>query len=219
MTPSLLPDNSTALERDFEAMLTERLIALPDAITALWAIDECPSEHLPFVAWALSVDIWRSYWPDDVKRDVIRSAFEVHRTKGTRASVQRALNALNIRTVITEWFEPGGSGEPYTFRVRALAGRVLNAASETAIDEELIETVRCIIDATKPLRAHFDLEIGVATQMALAPVAVQRASQIVRSEACLNQGRIAPRLAARLACLVRSAQIVRREYCLQGAAA
>ncbi len=192
MPDSLLPPNATQLELDIEEIIASNLIGLPEAIANLYAIDECPSEHLPFLAWAVSVDVWRDYWPDDVKRNYIRQSFAVHKTKGTLASLEAALDALNITTQITEWFQD--NGERFTFRVRALAGRNLRPDGDALIDQELITTIKCVVEAIKPLRSRFALEIGASPRTTLTPVMHGAGANIALADACIGQKPTRPTL-------------------------
>lgn len=90
---SILPPNSTPVERAFEAALKAMCdIAVP--IADLWSPERCPETHLPWLAWALSVDDWDSTWPVETKREVIAASIEIHRRKGTRGGVSRALVAM-----------------------------------------------------------------------------------------------------------------------------
>lgn len=73
--------------------MAEPLIGIETPITTLWNADTCPVAFLPWLAWALSVEIWDSGWSEDAKRGVIRESIAVHRQKGTVASVKRALAA------------------------------------------------------------------------------------------------------------------------------
>lgn len=96
---SLLPPNSTTIERAVEAALT-RLDAVPVKIGDLWNPDRCPVYFLPMLAWALSVDIWDPSWPEQEKRDTLRAAVKVHRLKGTLAAVRAALDAAGYADAV-----------------------------------------------------------------------------------------------------------------------
>ncbi len=89
----LLPPNSTALEHrlaDGQRHFSE----LPVAIRHLRNPASCPAPLLPFLAWELSVNEWNPDWGEDVKRRVIADSVRVHRRKGTRGAVRRALEAI-----------------------------------------------------------------------------------------------------------------------------
>ncbi|MDO5631140.1 MAG: phage tail protein I [Paracoccus sp. (in: a-proteobacteria)] len=90
---SLLPPNSTATERAAEAV-TDRPVPVP--VADLWSADRCPAAHLPWLAWALSVDDWDPDWPEDTQRAVIAASVEVHRCKGTVWAMRRALAVAGL---------------------------------------------------------------------------------------------------------------------------
>ena len=112
---SLLPPNATALERRLEQVLA-RVEQIEVPVRELWNPATCPAALLPWLAWALSVDTWRSDWPEATKRAVIAAAPQVHRLKGTAAAVKAAVAAVADGKAyrVVPWFEPDGSGEPYT---------------------------------------------------------------------------------------------------------
>lgn len=85
-----LPANSTKFETSLSESLA-RVNDVPVAIDTLWSWDKCPLSHLPWLAWALSVDIWSQDWPEHKKRLVCKESFAVHRLKGTLAGVRKYL--------------------------------------------------------------------------------------------------------------------------------
>lgn len=95
---SLLPRNTSPLERSASEALGDAtaLNASADAIAALWNADTCPKPCLPALAWSLRVDEWSDAWPEEVRRQVCRDAIYLHRRRGTRASIERALRAIGL---------------------------------------------------------------------------------------------------------------------------
>ena len=91
---TLLPPNSTALERAVDRSVAVRHAALPMLIPGLWNADTCPAALLPYLAWAVSVDEWDEGWSVAKKRAAIRESPEIHRRKGTLSAIRRALTAL-----------------------------------------------------------------------------------------------------------------------------
>lgn len=90
---SLLPPNATPMERAVETALAG-IGDIDTPARLMWDPDRCPATHLPWLAWALSVDDWDPDWSEDRKRAVIRTSIPLHRIKGTRASVAMALEAM-----------------------------------------------------------------------------------------------------------------------------
>ncbi|MFK7866218.1 MAG: phage tail protein I [Alphaproteobacteria bacterium] len=114
-TQTILPPNATPLERAAEQATATRIEAIPVPIENLINVDHCPAGFLPFLAWGLSVEDWDSDWSDNIKRQVIKSSFAIHKIKGTVAAVEMALNALDIPAILQEWFEY--NGDPYHYRI------------------------------------------------------------------------------------------------------
>ena len=78
-------------------------------------IDELPEPILDLLAWQFHIEGWELASSIDEKRNLIKSAIELHRYKGTKWAIKKVLEALNLSGDIKEWFEYGG--EPYKFKV------------------------------------------------------------------------------------------------------
>lgn len=153
---NLLPPNTTALERAFEAAIHRRIDAIPVPIRDVLNPATCPVHLLDFLAWTHSLDVWDDGWAEDHKRAAIDAAFRVHRHKGTIGSVRRALAALKIGLEIREWFETGSA--PGTFAIDAFADNIF--AAGFGINPALLAMIAAHIDTIKPARAHYSLRVG-----------------------------------------------------------
>lgn len=110
--------------------------------------NKCPMDLIPWLAWAMSVDVWDNNWSEDTKRNVVRESFQVHKIKGTLGSLKRALAAfVYADIVIEEWFQYGG--KPYNFRVYA----IFREEGMSITESELILST---IMQTKNLRSHLE---------------------------------------------------------------
>lgn len=108
-------------------------------------IDNLSSEELDELAWEINIDWWRSDWPLQTKRDVIKTAQEIIDKRGTKWSVEQlVISAYGIGEA-TEWFEEAG-GVPYHFSIRT------NAPST----EEGMNILLSMIDKVKPARSVLD---------------------------------------------------------------
>jgi len=152
--PSLLPDNATSQERALE-QATERLAEVPIAIRDLWNADTCPIELLPWLAWSLSIDNWKDYWPESVKRLHIKGAVSIQRRKGSVGSVRDVVASFGAALALTEWFETAPQGTPHTFAVVLSVGADVPATAE--YQQDIIDG----ITRTKPQRSHFTLTAAV----------------------------------------------------------
>ncbi|MGE8409513.1 MAG: phage tail protein I [Pseudomonas sp.] len=141
---SLLPHNSTLLERAIEAATTESITA---PLRVLYNPDTCPAHLLHQLAWAWSVDRWDENWPEAIKRSVIRSAFYVHSRKGTIGALRRVVEPLGYLIEVREWWQTAPEGQPGTF---ALQVGVL----DQGITEEMYEELTRLIDDAKPVSRH-----------------------------------------------------------------
>ena len=87
---SMLPPNATRLERAFEGA-TDKLRA-PDVHT-LWNAYDCEERLLPWLAWAMGVEVWDDTWPVSVRRSTIAAAMKIARHRGSVWAVKEALIA------------------------------------------------------------------------------------------------------------------------------
>lgn len=147
----LLPSNATTFERALAAP-TQRIGAVPVPLRLLWRPMECPASHLPWLAWALSVDVWDPAWDEATKRRVIAASMEIHRHKGTPGALKRALAALDLGVAVREWFETGGA--PYTFRLDIDAARPLAAAD--------YDIMLAVVVRAKNVRSWLDAGSGIS---------------------------------------------------------
>ncbi|WP_457679443.1 phage tail protein I [Thermovibrio sp.] len=81
----------------------------------VYAVDSQPEEVLDWLAWQFHVEGYDLAKTVEEKRNLVKNAIELHRYKGTKYAVQKALEAVGVSGEIKEWFEYGG--EPYTFKI------------------------------------------------------------------------------------------------------
>ena len=176
MTDTLLPPNTTELERAAERAIASRLESIPVDLAKLYDPDRCPLAFLPFLAWARSVDTWKDDWPEATKRAVIRSSFTTHTTKGTRAAVETAVAAFGGDVAIVEWFQKTPPGDPYTFEL------VLNAVGQDGqpVGPEFQQDILAAVDQVKPLRAHFVMNLGTQASATSYTTGVARSAVFKR---------------------------------------
>lgn len=142
----LLPYNATKQERSL-AETTARISDVPVVVREVWNPDTCPSNILPWLAWAFSVDDWDSNWTDEQKRRVIKESVYSQRIKGTIGAVTRQLAALGYQIQILEWFQQSPQGTPYTFDVYITSSQYPLTANDY---KKVLE----VIDTNKNLRSH-----------------------------------------------------------------
>lgn len=141
-TPDLLPDSAS----HFERALTEQTSSLDDidpaVIETIWDAWRCPEPLLPWLAWALSVDIWDDGWAETVKRQAIAGSPDYHRIKGTVQAVNAALALSGRSFEMIEWGDQVPLGRRGTARIFV----------ETTLDDigRVIRTIKPLVLAAKP---------------------------------------------------------------------
>lgn len=159
---SILPPNATRLERALERAGAIAL-GFDVPIADLWSPDRCPKPLLPWLAWALSVDVWDPSWPEEERRDVIRNSVEVHRRKGTVGSVRRQLAAAGygdaevIEQFGVQKFDRSIARDGTTLRVRGDHWAEYRIVLSRPITIEQAAQVRAILALVTPARCHLKL--------------------------------------------------------------
>ncbi|KHS93257.1 tail protein [Pectobacterium brasiliense] len=155
MNNSLLPVGSSDLEIAAAKACAE-LSRTPIPLRQLCDPDSCPSNLLPYLAWAFSVDRWDEKWPEIIKRQAIKDAWFIHRHKGTVGALRRVVEPLGYLIRITEWWQNGG--EPGTFRLD------IGVQDSGITEETFFEMERLIADAKPASRHLLGLNINLDTQ-------------------------------------------------------
>lgn len=138
---SLLPLNSTLLERGVEAA-TEEVTEIP--LRTLYNPDTCPVHLLPYLAWAWSVDRWDPSWAESVKRAAIKASYYIHAHKGTIGALRRVVEPLGYLIEVMEWWQTQPEGVPGTFALKV-------GVLETGITDEMYRELERLIDDAKPV--------------------------------------------------------------------
>ncbi|QDJ13075.1 phage tail protein I [Mergibacter septicus] len=159
MTNSLLPNGSSQLEHR-AAQICAMAEKLHVDFSILWNPDTCPENLLPFLAWAFSVDYWEENWRVEKKREVIKTAFYVHKYKGTIAALKRVIEPFGYITELSEWFNQEPQGEVGTFKLSI-------EVPETGLSETLNKELTRLINNTKPVSRHLtELNISLTNSCA-----------------------------------------------------
>ena len=157
MTDKILPHNATPLQTDLDDAIAFRLgnLAIPNRW--LFNPNQCPEHILPWLAWAVSVDVWNKDWAVETRRAVIRASLKVHKHKGTIGALKTALSAFSFDNIkVEEWFEYGG--EPFHFKV-------LIEVLTTNFDILELTEVYSVIQSSKNVRSRLEaLEAYLATR-------------------------------------------------------
>jgi len=176
---SLLPSNATVLERALEK--AGDLGIDPEVIRGVADSARCPPNFLPWLGWAMKVEGWEAANTDEQRRELIREAIPVHKTKGTVGAIKRVLKAVRVNAEFKEWHQVPNAA-PYTFQVTAWAND--NREGEGSIlSPELGERLRALIDAAKNERSHYEFRLGARFEGSLAVASAARARTVYRRSA------------------------------------
>ena len=153
---SLLPLNSTQLERAIEAACTDKTVV---PLRSLYNPATCPVHLLPHLAWAWSVDRWDDRWTEAAKRNAVRASFFIHSRKGTIGALRRVVEPLGYLLEVIEWWQTVPEGPPATFALRV-------GVLDTGITEEMFGELERLIDDAKPVSRHLTgLDITLETRL------------------------------------------------------
>lgn len=90
----------------------------PDLLLIYPAIDRLNEQLIDYLAVQMHVDEYDDTANLEVKRQQVKQSFLLHRLKGTRYAVQKAVSTVYQSAKVEEW--PEYSGEPYHFRVTGI---------------------------------------------------------------------------------------------------
>ena len=139
-------ENLHALAYAISRALATHLADIPEE-EIYTRIDALPERLLDILAKDFSID-WYGYdYPVEVKRELIKTNYYVHRHLGTYGAVRKAISAIYPDSIMEEWFEYGG--DPYYFRI------VIDVSEAPMVGLSHAEIVRAV-NMYKSLRSHLE---------------------------------------------------------------
>ena len=185
MTATLLDENATPLMRALDEVVGERMAAMRLELARNWNPETCPVELLPHLAWVARVFLWDGDWTDEKKRRAILWTMRLRKLRGTLGAVKDGLEALGLKAAVVPWWQEQGdttrSFDASTMRdFQVFAWANDNLDNDSTISGRKIELIRQVVEALKPLKSRYDLELGVRidaevqVSVAFRPVAVVR---------------------------------------------
>jgi phage tail P2-like protein len=152
-----------------------RLVRIePEIIATLWDPWRCPAKLLPFLAWALSVDIWDETWSEIDKRREIAASPLLHRIKGTRGAIERSLGRMGLSYIVTEWWEP------HPIRRRGTIGVFVDSGERDLVTVRSEAAARTA--SSKPKSRLAELTVGELAAGSLGVVAAAITRTLVIAE-------------------------------------
>lgn len=110
------------------------------------AIDSLNEQLIDYLAVQMHVDEYDDTENLDVKRQQVKQSFLLHRLKGTKYAVQKAVSTVYQSAKVEEW--PAYSGDPYHFRISGITAPI----EDGAVVNKLVQ----IVNAYKNTRSWLD---------------------------------------------------------------
>ncbi|WP_417761717.1 phage tail protein I [Shewanella sp.] len=163
MSDSLLPPNTTPLERRLERVLT-RATDLPTPLRDLWNPDSCPTKLLPWLAWSLGVTTWKSYWPESVRRSILRTAIDTKRRQGTALSVRTVVESFGAAVALRE----PRNGAPHHFEITINAPDMDGDSITAQFQQDIVDEVTRVKPARSYMTVNASLKAAAGITIATA---------------------------------------------------
>ncbi len=115
---------------------------------------------LDLLAWQFHVDDYDIAKNYREKLEMVKASIQIHRKKGTKWAVKRAVEAAlqDTELKIKEWFEADYNGNPYHFKAE------LTVLGEELLSDHVLRAKR-IVETTKSLRSHCDgITVAIGSQ-------------------------------------------------------
>lgn len=148
---SLLPDNSSAIERGLEAAFAELLESIAPPFPELLDPQRTPAKALPYLAADRGVREWNTNAPESEKRATVAAVWPTKRLAGTRRALELAVRSLGLEPEVIAWHKTDPAGLPYSLHVVAV--------NRDALDANMQERLQTRLEEAKAERDVLTLEI------------------------------------------------------------
>ena len=162
---SLLPANSSPLERALDLVFGQLLERVIPPFPQLMDPDRTPAVFLPYLAADRAVNEWSTTAPETEKRLTVKLAWPTARQAGTRQALENAAKGLQLSPEVRAWYEQKPKGVPYSFAVRAWTELPYSETIDARLDRRLADakSERDILSISVGLSAFGSHSIGAAT--------------------------------------------------------
>ncbi|MBC3922313.1 MULTISPECIES: phage tail protein I [Pseudomonas] len=162
---SLLPANSSPLEKALDLGFGHLLERVKPPFPQLMDPDHTPVASLPYLAADRAVNEWSATAPEAEKRLTVKLAWPTARQAGTRQALENAAKGLQLSPEVRAWYEQQPPGVPYSFAVRAWTELPYSESIDARLDRRLADakSERDILSISVGLSASGRHSIGAAT--------------------------------------------------------
>lgn len=147
----------------FDEICEEQYAKINTDVLNISNIDTLPSDALPHLAEQYHItgkEGWMFCKTDEEKRALLKNAIKLHKYRGTKYAIISALEVLELKADIAEWFEY--NGEPFFFKVFI--------DLETSFETELESRIVNIINAHKNVRSWLERLTIYLAHTAILPI-------------------------------------------------
>ncbi|MGE7959424.1 phage tail protein I [Pseudomonas sp. NPDC089530] len=120
---SLLPANSSVLEKALDLGFARLLERVAPPFPELMNPTRTPADFLPYLAADRGVNEWDAGAGETEKRLTVSLSWQIQRQAGTHKALSHAVESMGFIPNIAAWYEQRPQGHPYTFDVQAIIGR------------------------------------------------------------------------------------------------
>lgn len=147
----------------FDEICEEQYAKINTDVLNISNIDTLPSDALPHLAEQYHItgeEGWMFCKTDEEKRALLKNAIKLHKYRGTKYAIISALEVLELKADIAEWFEY--NGEPFFFKVFI--------DLQTSFESELESRIVNIINAHKNVRSWLERLTIYLAHTAILPI-------------------------------------------------
>jgi phage tail P2-like protein len=163
--PSLLPANSSPLEKALDIGFGALLDRIAPPFPELMNPTSTPLAFLPYLAADRGVSEWSAEAAEAEKRLTVELAWPTARQAGTRQALENATKGLRLMPEVRAWYEQTPPGAPYSFSVRAFTEQPYSEEIDARLDRRLADakSERDVLSVSVGLSAFGSHVIGAAT--------------------------------------------------------
>ena len=130
---SLLPANSSPLEKALDLGFGQLLDRVMPPFPALMNPLQTPTQFLPYLAADRGVSEWDADASETEKRLTVALSWQIQRQAGTPKALSYAVESLGFTPNISAWYQQRPLGVPYTFDVQAIIGRTWSSGDHNRL--------------------------------------------------------------------------------------
>lgn len=178
---SLLPANSSPLEKALDVGFGRLLDRVTPPFPALMNPLQTPTGFLPYLAADRGVSEWDATASESEKRLTVALSWQIQRQAGTPRALSDAVESLGFTPNISAWYQQRPVGVAYSFDVQAIIGRSWSSGDHNRLirrinaakSERDLATITLVHETAAGLRlsagADPGLSIGEDSQLSVLP--------------------------------------------------